>query len=450
VNEVLRVSKVFRASLDHLDHLDPVAPKVNVVCLDRKEVKVILDLVAHPESKVLKVWLVSWEQRDNVVQLATEENLVLWDLLDDLELLVPLVTLEMLVCPVLVETQGSKELLEIKDALVSLALLDNLVPLDLKVPKERVALKDALDPLDSLDPQEPLVNVDFLVFLDHQVPLDNVVLWVLLENLVWKASVVQKVLQVPLALLDPQDLSDLKVKLVCPVLMESVVPPEFLVALVIKDLQDPLAWLVALDLVDFPAHQALLVLLVLLVREETEARWDPKVWKVLLAPVENLAHPEYRERRETLAKLDPKEPRDIEVSWDSKVYLVHRVLVVTKVYPVFLVLLVLVVNLVPRVPQVAMEVLVYKVSWVPQVHVVHMVRKVVLVHLVPLVLLVHLDLLASLWVTMLRRWLPFSAKDRTRALTHCREMTLRCLPDSLERRSLMTNVEILLPRLMNS
>merc|ERR1719334_2554914 len=97
-----------------------------------------------------------------------------------------------------------------------------------------------------------------------------------------------------------------------------------------------------------------------------------------------------------------------------------------------------------------MEVLVFKVSWVHQVPVVPLVKKVNLVHLVPLVLLVHLVLLVNLWVTMLRRWLPFSAKASPRALTHYKEMTLKYLPDSSERRLLMTNAEILLPRLMNS
>jgi len=294
------------------------------------------------------------------------------------------------------------------------------------------------------------VNVVFLVFPDHQVLLGNVVLWVLLENLVWKVSVVQKVLQAPQVLLDPQDLLDPKEKVVCLELMESVVPLELLVALVIKDPQDLLVLLAALDLLDFPAHQALLVLLVLLVKEVTEVRWDPKVWKVLLVLVENLVHQENRAKRETLAKLDPKELRDIEASWDFKVYLVHRVLVVTKVFPVLLVLQVLVVSLVLRVLQVVMEVLVYKVSWVPQVPVVQWVKKVILVHLVPLVLLVHLDHLVSLWVMMLRPWLPFLVKASPRALTHYREMTLNYQLDSLERRSPMTNVEILLPRLMNN
>lgn len=450
MNEELRVPKVFRASLDHLDLQAQAAPKDSVVCLDRKEVRVTLECLVHLESKVLRVWLVSWELKDSVVQLETEERLALWDLLDDLELLVPLVILVMPVCKVALETQVSKEPPEIKDALVFLDLLDNLVPPDLKDQRERVVLKDALDLLDSLDPQVLLVNVDFLVFLGHQAPLDNVVLWVLLANLVWKENVVQKDLQVPMVLLDPQDHSDLKVIVVCPELMASVVPLVFLVALVIKDPQDLPALLAALDLVDFPAHQDLLVLLDLQVREATEVRWDPKVWKVLLVHVVNLVHLEYRERRETLANLDPKEPRDTEDLWVYKVYLVHRVQEVIKVFPVFLVPPVLAVSLVPRDLQDVMEALVYKVLWVPQVPVVPVVRKVNLVHLVLLVLLDHQALLASLWDTMLRRWLPFLAKASPRAPTHYKETTLNYLPDFLERRSPMTNAEILSPRLMNS
>merc|ERR1711962_1366623 len=279
---------------------------------------------------------------------------------------------------------------------------------------------------------------DFLAFLAHQVQLANVVLWVLLENLVWKANVVQKVPQVPQVLLDPLDHLDLKVTVVCLELMANAVPLVLLVALVIKDPQDPLALLAALDLLDFLAHQVLLVPLALLVSEVTEVKWDPKVWKVLLAQEENLVHPDHREKKETLVKLDLKELKDIVVSWVFKVFLVHKVLEVTKVFLVLLVPLVPVVSLVQRVPQVAMEVLVYKVSWVHQVHVVPLVRKV------------NLVLLVSLWVMMLRLWLPFSAKASPRAPTHYRVMTLKFLPDSSERKSLMTNAEILSPRLMNS
>lgn len=450
MNVVLRVHKVFKASLDHLDHQDPMAPKDSVVCLDRREDKVTLELLVNLASKVLRVWLVSWELRDNVVTLATVDSLVLWDLLDDLEQLVPLETLEMLVCLDLEELLVSKDPLVIKEDLVSPALLDSLVPQELKDLKERVALRVALDLLDSLDPQVLQEIVDFLVFLAHQVLLVNVVLWALLVNLVWKENVVQKVLQAPLVLLDPLDLLDLKETAVCLELMENVVPLVFLVVLVTKDPQDPLAQLAAPDLLDFPAHQALLVQLDLQEKEVTEVRWDPKVWKALLDHEANLVHPEHKERKETLVNLDLKELKDIVVSWVYKVSLVHRVPEVTKVFLVCLVPLVLVVNLVLRVPQVAMEVLVYKVSWVPQVLVVPLVRKVDLVHLVPQDLLVHLDLLASLWATMLRRWLPFLVKASPRAPTHYKEMTRKYPLDSSERRLLTTNAETLSPRLMNS
>lgn len=55
MNEVLRVLKVFKDSQVHLDHLDPAAPKVSVVYLDKKEVRVTLELLVNLESKVLKV-----------------------------------------------------------------------------------------------------------------------------------------------------------------------------------------------------------------------------------------------------------------------------------------------------------------------------------------------------------------------------------------------------------
>lgn len=422
-NVVHKVSRVSKVSPDPSAPLVITVPRVNVVCLDKRDPRVTLVSMVRPVPPDLRVWLVLMVPRVNEESLDTEENQVSWDHQDDPAVLEPQETQVKLVKQAWLVSQVLRDLLETLAALVCLVLPASPARLDPKAPKENLVLKVVLAQLASPVQLVPPANVDCPVYLDPQVQMASVDKLELQENLVHKASVELRVPPDPwvclapmaplvplvtlvrlalMASLDPQVLVDAQETKAHPVLQDPPVPPAPLVCL------DPLARLVPLA----PLENVV-----------TVVRLDLRVWRELLAHVESLVPLALRVKRERLVPPDLREPRVTVVSSVCKVCLVPLVLLVTRVYPVLLVPLVLLVSLVKRVLLVAMVVWVSKVSWVPLVLVVPLVRKVAMVLLVHLVHLVPLVLLVSPWVMTPLPWLPCLVRVNPRALTHSRATT---------------------------